>query len=206
MASKAHENLGRRMNDIQQLIEAHTALTQFQRARKAAEEAGGGLKKISVVVDNLVSAPKQGRRTEVDAINRAAMVLLTAHLQGYIEDLYAESAKALLSGSVKDVNALTSRGLSGFSNPHAYRIDGLFASVGLRNSTSGISWQRASNKSIKKRLTMYIQERNAIAHGKKNRVHKAKVIAYKKFVEVFAEHFDDKIARALGTTLGHAPW
>jgi hypothetical protein len=52
MPSKAYENLDHRMKDIEQLIQAHTALTQFKRARKAAEKAGGGLAKISEVVDN----------------------------------------------------------------------------------------------------------------------------------------------------------
>lgn len=93
MPSKAYENLGGRMQDVEQLLEAHKAPTQFQRARKAAEEAGGGLAQISEVIDRLVTEPGRGRRTEVDALNRAAMVLLSAHLQGCIEDVYSEAAK-----------------------------------------------------------------------------------------------------------------
>ena len=40
------------MKDIEQLMQAHTALTQFKRARQAAEQAGGGLNQIAKVVDN----------------------------------------------------------------------------------------------------------------------------------------------------------
>ena len=57
MPSRAYENLGRRMKDIEQLMQAHIALTQIKRARQVAQQAGGGLNQIAKVVDSLVSEP-----------------------------------------------------------------------------------------------------------------------------------------------------
>ena len=206
MPSKAYENLDHRMKDIEQLIQAHTALTQFKRARKAAEKAGGGLAKISEVVDNLISVPGPGRRSEVDALNRAAMVLLSAHLQGYIEDLFTESARLLLRTNVKDVDALIKQALSGFSNPHDYRIERLFDSMGLSKIANGLSWQKASNQSIRRRLTHYIEVRNGIAHGKQEGVHKREVNQFKQFVELFAKNFDDVVSNNIQRVTGKKPW
>ena len=206
MSSKAYENIGRRMKDVEQLLEAHKALTQFQRARKAAEEAGGGLAQISEVIDRLVTEPGRGRRTEVDALNRAAMVLLSAHLQGYIEDVYSEVARAMLGDKVKDVDALVEQALSNFSNPHAYRIASLFASIGLPNIMDDLSWQKASNQTIKRRLTDYIRIRNSIAHGSQERITKPKVAEFKRFVEVFARNFDEKVSNEVRPIVGKAPW
>jgi len=206
MSSKAHKNLDGRMKDIEQLLEAHKALTQFKRARKAAEDAGGGLAQISEVIDRLVSEPGRGRRTEVDALNRAAMVLLSAHLQGYVEDLFSEATGAMLGNKVKDVEALIEQALSGFSNPHAYRIDRLFASIGLPKVTDGLSWQKASNQTVKRRLTDYIRIRNSIAHGSQEGITKLKVAEFKRFVEIFARNFDEKVSNEVQQTTGKTPW
>jgi len=206
MSSQAYRNLDGRMRDIEQLLEAHKALTQFQRARRAVEEAGGGLLQISEVVDRLVSEPGRGRRTEVDALNRAAIVLLCAHLQGYVEDLFSEAARVLLSSTVKNVEVLIEQGMSSFSNPHAYRIDRLFASIGLPTITNNLSWQRASNESIKRRLTEYIRTRNGIAHGSQDGVTKQKVVKFKRFVEVFARNFDEAVSNEIAAVVGKKPW
>jgi len=206
MASVAFNNLARRLDDIEQLIKAHTALTQFQRAERAAKQTGRELEKILEVVESLVTAPGRGRRAEVEALNRAAIVLLSAHLQGYIEDLFNESAEILLSNKVRDITALIEQNRSGFSNPHAYRIDRLFASIGMPEITAGLSWRNASNKSIKNRLTRYVELRNGIAHGRQEMIWKAKVLSFKQFVEVFAKHFDQRVSDELHATLKKAPW
>lgn len=206
MTSTAYQNLNRRMRDIEQLMQAHSALTQIRRARKVAEQAGGGLRQISQVVDKLVSPPGRGRRAEVDALNRAAMVLLSAHLQGYVEDLYSETAQCLLSNKVKDVEALIRHGRDSFSNPHANKIEQLFCSLGISRITDGISWQKARNRSIRKRLTEYVRIRNRIAHGIQEPVSKAKVEQFKRFASLFAEKFDEKVHDEIKSSIGRSPW
>ena len=204
VVSKAYDNLSNRLKDIDQLMQAHTALTQFQRARKAAEKAGGELTKISEVVDKLVSPPRRGRRHEVGALNRAAIILLCAHLEGYIEDIFSETAMILLKDrKEEDINWHIEQSLSSFSNPHADRIDRLFASIGLLRITNKLSWQKASNRSIKNRLTSYITLRNKLAHGEQERVDKATVIRFMNFVKVFAKKFDELINNKIEQFIHH---
>jgi len=206
MPSRAFDNLDRRMKDIDQLMQAHAALTQFKRARQAAEKAGGGLSNIAKVVDSLVSEPGRGRRADVDALNRASIVLLSSHLQGYIEDVYTEAGNVLLASHVKDDQELLDRAKRSFSNPHDFRIDQLFDSIGLPSVMVGLSWQRARNKSIRNRLTENVNLRNRIAHGEQENVTKAKVVAFQKFVEVFAKNFDQRVAKEIRNVTGNKPW
>lgn len=206
MASEAYGTLDGRMKDIEQLLDAHKALTQFRRARQAAEAASGRLAQISEVIEKLVREPGRGRPTEVDALNRAAMVLLSAHLQGYIEDVYADAARILLEGKVSDIDALIEQAQSHFPNPHAHRIDDLFASIGLPTIMDGLRWRKASNQAIRKRLTEYIRTRNAIAHGTQEPVTKRKVVGFKRFVQLFASNFDEKVANDIQPIIGQEPW
>lgn len=192
-ASEAYNNLLRRLGDVQQLLDAHTALTQFKRARKIAEKAGGGLAKISRIVDSLVADLGPGRRSEVDALNRAAIVLLCAHLQAFIEEIFTETARSLLRPYLFDVDALINQALSSFTNPQSYRIDRLFASIGFPTILKEVTWQGANNQSVKRRLSRLVELRNSIAHGKQESIHKAKVVEFMKFVILFAKKLDETI-------------
>jgi len=206
MPSQAFGNLSERMKDIEQLIQAHSALTQFRTARNAAQRAGGSLASISTVVARLVKAPGRGRRAEVGAVNRAAIVLLCAHLQGYVEDLHAEAAKALFGNMRIDVDSLVQHAQDHFSNPHADRIEQLFWSLGVQRVLEDISWQRTSNRTVRGRLTGYIRLRNRIAHGSQESVSLAQVRQFKQFVELFAQRFDARVHDEIGNITGTAPW
>jgi hypothetical protein len=126
------------MKDVEQLIQSHSALTQFRTARNAAQRAGGSLASISTVVARLVKAPGRGRRAEVGAVNRALIVLLCAHLQGYVEDLHSEGAKVLFRTMRIDVDSLVQHAQDHFSNPHADRIEQLFWSPGVQRILQNI--------------------------------------------------------------------
>ena len=72
MRSKSHNSLHKRLQDLAQLYAAHTA-----RAGTSA-----------------------GRKYGVDALNRAGLVLLSAHLEGFIEDLVKETIDVIIANSV----------------------------------------------------------------------------------------------------------
>lgn len=152
MASKALAKLNQRLKDIDQLLEAHSALTKFKRAEQAAKNAGGDLSKIAAAVSALVTAPGQGRPGEVGAINRAAFVLLTAHFQGFVDDLHLEAATVLLTGKVADVNKLVKLVRPRIGNPHTDVIERMFSGLGIHDVMSQINWQKCSNKQVKDRL------------------------------------------------------
>ena len=127
-------------------------------------------------------------------------------LQGYIEDLHAETTESLLNKAVKDTQVLIEEAKSKFSNPHDLRIEQLFCSLGLPNILDGLKWQKASNRTIRKRLTDYIKIRNRIAHGSQESISKAKVEQIKKFVLLFAEKFDAKVGDVIKTVTRKQPW
>ncbi len=125
MPSGALQNLEARLKEIDQLLTAHAALTRLRRAELAIGRAGGGLKAVAEAVNLLVTPPTRGRPGQVEALNKASVALLSAHLQGFIEDLFEEAAGKLLAGKVPDVQTLVSNArLRG--NPTSENITRLF--------------------------------------------------------------------------------
>ncbi len=204
MPSQALQDLNLRLKDIDQLLEAHTALTKFKKAEKAAKQPG--LRKILTVVDALVTAPGKGKPAEVDAINRAAFVLLTAHFQGFVDDLHKDLATKLLTGKVTSVDEVIELAKPRNANPHSQIIEKMFGGLGVFEVMSRIKWQKCSNDSVKKRLTGYIQTRNKIAHGSRLSVTKQKVKQYMQFVQKLAEELDKAVSVSAKKFTGITPW
>jgi len=137
MASRALEDFRERLKEVQQLLDAHSALTRLKNAEAALRAAGGQLPAVAEVVQHLVTPPRRGRPREVQALNSAGIALLSAHLQGFL-------ARATLDGKVRDLQALlNSTRMRG--NPNEANITRLFNSLGYSDVLGGISWQRMSN-------------------------------------------------------------
>lgn len=206
MSSDALQELRERLKDIDQLISAHTAITKFQKAEAAARDAGGELAKITNIIQALVNDPGKGKPKEVDAINRAAFILLTAHFQGFVEDLHTELGHILLNGKVSDAAAVIKLVRPPRSNPHVDVINKMFSGIGVYELMDCINWQKCSNKSVKDRLRDYLEIRNKIAHGSREKITKQKVIQLKKFVEILAEKLDEQVVSKAASILGQNPW
>jgi hypothetical protein len=208
MGSKALANLDKRLEDIDRLLRAHDLLTRRRRAEVLQKKTKSpDLTLLAKIMEALVTPPGPGRAgPEVEVLNRAGIVLLCAHLQGYVEELFAEAAEALLGSTVEDVEALVEEATDRFSNPHAYRIDGLFASIGLSRVTKAIAWPRSNNETTRKNLTGYVELRNGIAHGKQITVRKSKVQHFKAFVDHFSERLDVRVGERIRDLTGEAPW
>jgi len=206
MPSQALGRLNERLNDVDQLLSAHTAITKFKKAEAAAKKAGGELAKITEIIEALVKDPGKGKPKEVDAINRSAFVLLTAHFQGFVEDLHAEAGGILLSGRVTDVEAVIKLVKPPRSNPHVEVINKMFSGIGIYELMHEINWQKCANKTVKERLKGYLETRNRIAHGKKENISKQKVTQLKQFVQLLATKLDEKVCEKATGILGNAPW
>lgn len=206
MPSKAKQNLAERLKDIDQLLNAHKALTKFNNAEKAAKSAGGQLAQVAAVIQALVTNPGKGRPKEVDALNRAAFVLSLAHFQGFVDELHAEVGGLILKGKAADPAAVIKLVKPQRSNPHVNIINQMFSGVGVYELMDAINWQRCDNKSVKSRLTGYLETRNKIAHGSKEAITKGKVVQLKDFVEILAEKLDEQVAKKAKLILGKNPW
>lgn len=173
MPSQAIEALATRLSDVDQLMAAHAA----------------------------VGGAEPGRRFDVEGLNRAAVLMLSAHLEGYLEDVMAEALDAL--NEQLNPKPLT----RGFHNPRPDYIDKLFAFIGMDKPSRSISWQRASNQSVRVNLEKLVQTRNRIAHGATGvRVYKNEVTSLRKYVEGFAQRFDGLVRNQVHTLTGAHPW
>lgn len=144
-----------------------------------------------------VAGPKRGRKYEVEGINRAAVLMLSAHFEGYLEDVKAEALYAINP----ELNAPTLT--FGLHNPWRDRIDQLFAFIGMKKPSKNISWQKASNSSVRTNLEKLVGTRNKLAHGTTGvQVDKSEIVSLRKYVEGFAQRFDADVRARVKTLTG----
>lgn len=147
-------------------------------------------------------ANNPGRRWNVHGLNRGGILLLSAHLEGYLEDLMEEALAAINP-------TLNGRPLRrGFTNPTARRIDEFYELLGLQDATKhpSIRWQNATNQTVRRKLGDLVALRNQIAHGQQTTVHLTRVTHFRGIVVRFAARFDEVIRQHLTNVLGAAPW
>ncbi len=193
------------MLDVQQLVDAHGALVRLKKAEAAIEAGAGDLTQVGNVINALVSDPGPGKPPQVQALNGAAITLLSGHLQGYLTDLHEEAAKALFDGKISSLKALTDTAPTR-GNPNQQNINKLFASLGFEKILDGVSWQKMSNESLKGRLRDFNELRNRVAHGNGETVSKAKVDKYKSVIINFAKKMDQKVRKEIKKVTGTNPW
>ncbi|HKU17647.1 MAG TPA: HEPN domain-containing protein [Candidatus Saccharimonadales bacterium] len=202
MASQALKDFDNRLEEVKQLMEAHGALTRIRRAEAALQGGHQNLQNVAQVVQHLVSSPGRGRPAEVHALNSAAIALLSAHLQGFLVDLFKEMAKAILDGVVRDVEAVISAAnIRG--NPNEHNIVKLFKAIGISDVLSGISWQHMSNQQLRINLRTFNELRNKIVHGSSEHVKKSSVSTYLNIFANFASHIDRKLTPKRRRTFRH---
>ena len=173
MPSQALDGLTVRLADVDQLMDAHRAI--------------GG--------------PNRGRRYEVEGMNRAAVLMLSAHLEGYLEDVMEEALAAL--NPQLNVKPLTGQ----FHNPWPDRIDELFAFLGMDRPSRAISWRGAGNPAVRRNLEKLVRTRNQLAHGTTGvRVYKNEITSLRRYVEGFASRFDGVLRGQMHTLTGSYPW
>lgn len=205
MPSQALKDFKNRTQEVRQLLDAHGALTRLRRAEGALQSGGQSLRNVGNVVIHLVSTPGRGRPAEVHALNSAGIALLSAHLQGFIVDLFKEVTLACLDGKVRDVGALQSAANTR-GNPNWSNITKLFRAAGFPDILSNISWQRMSNEKLRQKLESFNKLRNEIVHGTSARVRKAVVSNYLKVLTTFAEHLDNTLRREVRKVTRRFPW
>jgi hypothetical protein len=152
-----------------------------------------------------VSAPGPGRPPQIQALNKAAIALLSAHLQGFVNDLYYEAASILLAGRVADIEVLK-KSAPTRGNPNNDNINKLFATLGFSDILATISWQRCSNQTLLRRMNDFNVLRNQIVHGRSINVSKHVVVGYLSSWTALAQRLDAKMRVELQRITGRAPW
>lgn len=205
MASRALQDFETRITEVQQIIDAHEALTRLRNAEGALRAGGQALGNVAHVINHLVTQPGRGRRREVHALNNAGIALLSGHLQGFIVDLYKEAAEALLNGNVQSVDAVVDAANTR-GNPNPQNIIKMFKTLGFEDVFSGVSWQRMSTQALKRKLTNFNEQRNRIVHGVNERVQKQTLVNYLQVFQSFATRLDARLRAEIQQMTGTHPW
>ena len=202
----ALKNLEVRIKDIDLLLEAQDKLMIFSKAQdkidKLENNKQGIVNYMQELTDiiNIFSNPVgQGRPlVDAEAINKAAYILCVAHFQGFIDELFKEIAKKVISKKVNSGDEEVEKIIKSLSetkyNPRVDVINKLFATIGFYNIVDEINWQKMSNNTVKDKIKNMIEIRNKIAHGsaviinnKPKRIDKSEVKQLKEFINLFSK-------------------
>jgi len=156
-------------------------------------------------IEELLEAHRQvgkGRRWArgTAAINRAAILLLTSHLEGFVEDLFGEPFEKLFPG--RNPN----RFLKQFNTPTCRNINDLYEFLGLSEVTGQIRFTPVSTKKVLDAIDSLVDLRHRIVHGKLTRSYIADVKSWRGYLTGIARKLDVIVAAHLTRVLGKAPW
>lgn len=205
MPSNALNDFQVRLAEVRQLLDAHGALTRLKNAQATLNSGGQSLNNVAQVIQQLVSAPRRGRPPEVQALNSAGIALLSAHLQGFVVDIFTEVATTTLTGKVRDLAAVIGSANT-HGNPNEQNINRLFNSIGYPNILDGISWQRTNNRRLLAKLKSFNELRNRIVHGRSETVRKSTLENYLATFTTFADRLDQKLFNEVRAVIGSNPW
>lgn len=123
-----------------------------------------------------------------------------------MDDLHAEVGAFVLNGRASDPAAVIKLVKVPRSNPHVDVINKMFSGLGIYEVMDTINWQKCSNKGVKDRLRAYLETRNKIAHGSKEKVTKQHVMQLKQYVEILASKLEDVVCSKAEQLKGYRPW
>lgn len=146
-------------------------------------------------------APKKAEdgSREGESINRSCIVMMSALLQSYIQNVFEICAKKALP-TLENAGIWDAywKQMKGWGNPSTDNAKALFLKIGVNDIFDGLSWKKCDNVSVRKKLNQLNQIRNSIAHGGAGlRVNNAdyaltlhKVKAFRNFADAFGQRFE----------------
>lgn len=131
------------------------------------------------------------------SINRSCIVMLSALLQTFVEEVFEETSVQLLGIEDDDARSSYRKSFSRWGNPSAANIKTLFQRLGVSDILENLSWQRITNERIRSNLKQITEIRNQIAHGRRilrwgdqnYSLSLAEVVRLRNFVEIFSGRF-----------------
>jgi len=140
------------------------------------------------------------------SLNRSCVVMLSALLQGHVEEVCQRCSSSLLNSlETEAVSQKYRESYKRWGNPSDSNIDGLFLRLGLVKVLNGLSWQKCDNAALRRKLKEINELRNQIAHGRAKlqlngnaySLRLEAVWRYRSFVEKFGQEFEDHARRKL---------
>lgn len=142
---------------------------------------------------------------EGQALNRAVIVMTSAMLQAFCEDVFFELSDAKL-GLDTPQRVAYRRLYAHWGNPSKENIRNQFRRLGAVDVLGGLSWQRCSPDAVLNNLDRLNQLRNQIAHGRAvltigNHDYPLSLAAarsYRNFVGQFGDRFENHARGVVG--------
>jgi len=187
-------NLRMRLAEIDKLMEAHQMLVRFHKAQRRLKLAQGDITKTLDALKNLVGTPGRGRPPAIQVLNKAGIVLLSALLQSFVQELAEDHIRLHFSNVANDVNTMA-EAVSMQGNPHENNINKTFSTIGIPKIVNRLHWHGFDNAAVKTRLRQLNELRNNVAHGGTNQVTRKTLSKMKAFVLLFSGRLDNEVAK-----------
>jgi hypothetical protein len=131
------------------------------------------------------------------ALNKSGILIISALLQGHIEEVYVTLCRFLLRHIKEEELEQFRRSIGIWGNPSAENINRLFGRIGVMNIIDNITWQKMDGMKIKARLNLLNERRNRIAHGKalEGSLKLAEIENTRDFIEQFAQGLNRHLYR-----------
>lgn len=168
------------LNHIDQLIEARRTLVNQPRGRP----------------------PLENGETLGLAVQRASIVLMSAVIQSFVEEVFLEASRTVLRPLRDMANAEPYRkSYNRNGNPSPDNIKRLFVRIGIEDVLDGLSWRKCTNETVRRKLDHLNQLRNGIAHGNAQlrvdghevQLRQSMVTNYRNFAERFGHRFEGHV-------------
>lgn len=138
------------------------------------------------------------------SINRSCIVMLSALLQSFVEEVFQETSIAYLQIE-EDGRAAYRKSFSRWGNPSDQNIKLLFLRLGITDVLDDLGWHRITNDRIRANLRDLNHLRNQIAHGTRDlrfnqqrySLSLAEVKRFRNFTWTFADRFPTHVRWAL---------
>ena len=180
MPSNARSKLAKSLLDVDELINAHPALT------------GGGAGR---------PAGRQG-----EALCRAGIVMSVACTEAFFEDLFEEAAPLLFaSASTTDLKFLFEGTTKKLNHPAIHKLRLLYWNLGVIDVFSGVSWQKSDNAKLIKSYNLLLDLRGRIAHGRQPKVKLSLLKYYRGFIEKLGEKIEKKVVNHIQSATNKPP-
>ncbi len=143
------------------------------------------------------------------AVISGGTVLLSALLEGFLEELYELAVDELYQhipvGDRTELKEHTSRRNN---NANVHQVNTLYFYLGVPwvMSHRKMRWQKCSNAKVQERLRNLSKARNQLAHGGSRIVRKQTLTAWRDFAERLASKLDEIAADRVEAETGRRPW
>lgn len=177
MPSSARVHLLVALADVDEIINAHVALTGGGRGRPTARQGA--------------------------AVTRSGVVLLAALFEAFVEDLFEEAADIIYQGwTAAERTQFLKETSERLNNASVFKSNFLYFNLGIPWVFNGIRWQKFTNAIVKAQVDAMVTMRNRIGHGGQPTVQLRTLRYWRNMIANLAPRFEAKVSAEVSRVCG----